>query len=198
MNILAFDCETTGLPNKRGSLEVQPHVIQLAASLYSSDRRPILEFSVLIQPPDGVHIPEQVEAIHGITTGAAFAFGVARKTALGLLRFAALRADRIIAHNAGFDMQLIGFEATREGVEHPIPARMVFCTCDAATPILNLPPTQKMIGAGLRGPKRARLDECHQHFFGEPLSGAHDALVDTRACARVYFHLLDTGHIAEQ
>ena len=30
-------------------------------------------------------------------------------------------------------------------------------------------------------------------FFGEEISGAHDALVDTRACARVYYHLLDNG-----
>jgi hypothetical protein len=37
----------------------------------------------------------------------------------------------------------------------------------------------------------ALLAECVKHFFGEDLAGAHDALVDVRACARVFFRLRD-------
>lgn len=198
MNILAFDTETTGLPSKRAvaTLESQPHVIQLAASLFSAeDRRPIFEFSVLVKPPKGVLIPEVTTAVHGITTQEAVAFGVEKKTALALLRHACLRADVVIAHNAEFDMKLISFEAERVEVGHPVPSSLVQCTCDLATPIVNLPPTERMLQFGRTGPKRAKLEECFQHFFGESLAGAHDALVDTRGCARVYFHLLDNGLI---
>jgi DNA polymerase III epsilon subunit-like protein len=35
-------------------------------------------------------------------------------------------------------------------------------------------------------------------FFNEEMSGAHDAMVDTRACMRVYFELIDRGNWSEQ
>jgi DNA polymerase-3 subunit epsilon len=60
---------------------------------------------------------------------------------------------------------------------------------EAAAPIVNLPPTERMLAAGFNKPKAPKLEECIHHFFGETLAGAHDALVDVRACARVYFHL---------
>jgi hypothetical protein len=31
--------------------------------------------------------------------------------------------------------------------------------------------------------------QCIQHFFGEKLDGAHDAMNDLAACKRVYLHL---------
>jgi DNA polymerase-3 subunit epsilon len=45
---------------------------------------------------------------------------------------------------------------------------------------------------GMMQPKPPKLEECIQHFFSEELPGAHDALIDARACARVYFHLKTT------
>ena len=41
--------------------------------------------------------------------------------------------------------------------------------------------------------KWPKLEECVRHFFGETLVGAHDALTDVRATARVFYHLVDTG-----
>jgi DNA polymerase-3 subunit epsilon len=46
-----------------------------------------------------------------------------------------------------------------------------------------------MLAAGFTRAKQAKLSECITHFFNEDLTGAHDALVDVRACARVFFHL---------
>ena len=59
----------------------------------------------------------------------------------------------------------------------------------SAAPIVNLPPTDRMRAAGRTGPKSPKLSECVQHFFSEEMIGAHDAMVDVRACARVFFHL---------
>ena len=64
-----------------------------------------------------------------------------------------------------------------------------FCTMKAALPIINLPPSEKMLAAGFNRPKQPRLSECIQHFFGQEMDGAHDAINDVRACARVYLHL---------
>lgn len=49
----------------------------------------------------------------------------------------------------------------------------------------------RMLAAGISKPKAPKLAECVKHFFGEDLAGAHDALVDVRACARVFFRLRD-------
>lgn len=197
MNILAFDTETTGVPNKKGSLDSQPHIVQLAATLYSSDRRPLYEFSTLVKLPENVAMPAGAQAVHGISAEESRIFGVEPRTAIAMLRFAAARADRVIAHNAQFDMQLLSFLQDRAGESAAINRKMLLCTCDAATPVVNLPPTSKMLAAGFTGPKRASLGECWKHFFNEELENAHDALVDTRGCARLYFHLLDNGHIKE-
>ena len=44
---LFFDTETSGLPNKRKlhDLDAQPHIMQLAFSLYDASRRPVFEVS---------------------------------------------------------------------------------------------------------------------------------------------------------
>ena len=51
--ICFFDCETSGLPNKRSPrLELQPHIMQLAISLYDNERRPVYEVSTLVALPE--------------------------------------------------------------------------------------------------------------------------------------------------
>ena len=47
-----------------------------------------------------------------------------------------------------------------------------------------------MIAANFHGPKMPKLEEAIWHFFQEKLEGAHDALVDAKACGRLYFHLV--------
>jgi DNA polymerase III subunit epsilon len=55
--------------------------------------------------------------------------------------------------------------------------------------LVNLPPTAKMVAAGFNKPKPPKLAEVILFLFGEELQGAHDAMVDVRATARVHFHL---------
>lgn len=200
MILLAYDTETTGLPWKGNPpLESQPHVLQLAISLYDDDARPIFEISTLIRPEDGetlsIH-PKALE-VHGITAEMCWDLGIRRRTAMALLAHAAQRATHSCAHNAQFDLELLGFTAKRENTVLPplLLSRQNICTCDTATPVLNIPPTEAMLRAGRTGPKRANLGECYRFFFGEDLVGAHDALVDTRACARVFFELRNRGAI---
>ena len=200
MILLAYDTETTGLPKKGPApIEAQPHVLQLALSLYDNDARPIFELSTLIRPEEGevLDIHPQALEVHGITAEMCWDLGIRRRTAMALLSHAAQRATHSCAHNASFDLQLLGFTAKREGATLPplLLSANNICTCDVATPVLNIPPTAAMLRAGRTGPKRANLGECYQFFFGEELVGAHDALVDTRACARVFFELRKRGAI---
>lgn len=191
--ILIFDTETSGLPHKTGGLDKQPHLMQLAVSLYDKERRPVFELSTLVALPEGVTCDEKAINTHGITPELSRKYGVSAKQAVALLKFAAARAEVIVAHNLQFDDKLVGFAATRAGNDvSPIFGIPTFCTMEACAPILKIPPTEAMIKWGHGDKfKSPSLSETYKFFFGENLEGAHDALIDTRACARVYFHLLD-------
>jgi DNA polymerase-3 subunit epsilon len=188
-NILFFDTETTGLhnPNLPPADPEQPYLVQLAAQLCSSAGAVISEFSVIVR--QNVEIPESAAKVHGITTERAHLYGINVRSALSLFVHFYSRARLLVAHNIAFDINILETELARyNGQPRPI-SKERFCTMNAAAPIVNLPPTARMLAAGFNKPKAPKLEECIQYFFGEKLEGAHDAMNDVRACARVYFHL---------
>ena len=186
--ILFFDTETTGLYSDRVPLDhpSQPHIVQIAMMLTDDAGSPISTLSMVVNPE--CPIPPGATAVHGISDDLARGVGISEKTAAGLFRHMSSRAKLIVAHNAKFDIGVMLSACAREGMRHrgDLPA---FCTMEAASPIVNLPPTERMLAAGFDKPKPPKLEECIAHFFGETLDGAHDALVDVQACARVFFHL---------
>ena len=200
--ILIYDTETTGLPDFKSpsDAEHQPHIVQFAAILVDPVTR-IERVSVdLIVKPDGWTIPDEVAAIHGITNEIAEACGVHELDVASIFFDLRRNAPLEVAHNIDFDrriMRIAGMRTgmTREDVEAS-EAGKVFCTMKAAQSIVNLPPTDRMLAAGFKGPKQPKLSECIKHFFDEELDGAHNALVDVRACARLYFHLIDLQEAA--
>jgi DNA polymerase-3 subunit epsilon len=190
---LVFDTETTGLPNNRKpAIEFQPYLVQLAFSLYDLDRRPVMELSTLVKLPEGVRIPKEASEVHHITDDMCLSAGIPLRSALALLNHAASLATTTIAHNAGYDLTIIKNSGFRTGYHVELPN--IFCTCDAMTDIVQCPPTERMIQFGHGDKfKRPNLNECTQFFFSEDVSGAHDAFVDTNACARIFFELMDRG-----
>lgn len=194
--ILFFDTETTGFPDKALPVthERQPHLVQVAALLTESDGTERAHFSLIIKPP--VKIPDAASAVHGISDELAERAGVVPLVGAQMWNRLARKATLWVAHNIGFDIFVMESALTRilpEEWRHNGYANVArFCTMAAATPILNLPPTERMVARGYNKPKAPKLSECISHFFGETLDGAHNAMVDVRACARVYFHLQRT------
>lgn len=191
--ICFYDSETTGLPSRGAPLNdpSQPHLVQIAAALYDGDGAELGAFCSLVDPgPSCTEIhPKALEA-HGITLERA-RLGIPSDDAVRMLRSFLSVATLRGGHNEPFDRKIMDIAATRAGVGalpefERVPGA---CTMLMATPILKIPPTSKMIAAGIRAFKSANLGECVQHFFGETLDGAHDAMVDVRASARVFFHL---------
>ena len=183
--ILFYDTEATGFPNTRAPHddERQPHIVQLAAILTEDDGTE--------RAPQGWEIPAEAAAVHGITTEMAARVGVSEAMAFACWNRLGFLAKTHVAHNIAFEylVMQIAEARLRPAIRSTTSKAARFCTMKAATPIVNLPPTAKMLAAGFNRPKSPQLGECVKHFFNEELAGAHDALVDVRACARVYFHL---------
>jgi DNA polymerase III subunit epsilon len=199
MIINVFDTETTGFVQDKqpDSSPNQAHMVQLAMVLFDTKARVCLKkISVIVKCP--VDVPEQVASIHGISTETKDRFGIQPKSAFGLFKHFCMRADRLVAHNKSFDLKVLrvlgyrveedcGFLDSKESV----------CTMEMSRAIVNMPATEKMLKSGLKGPKAPKLSEAYRYFYGEELIGAHDALIDTEACARIYMTLLDQGVIQE-
>lgn len=184
-----FDTETSGLANfgKSHIDESQPRLVQLAAILYTDGGQEIASLSTIIQP-NGFSIPKQASDVHGISTEMALQCGISLKTAIEVFAEFVDISTTVVAHNAQYDLLVIRKAVHDLGHTGDIfSTKVVHCTKDASTPILRI---KKTSGNGYKWPK---LSECYKYFFGLELEGAHDALVDTRACAKVYEALKAKG-----
>lgn len=191
--ILFFDTETTGFPHKSKPVDHpdQPHIVQLAAALTEDDGRVVSSFNFIIDPgvEHGVRIPSAAAAIHGIDEERCWRHGVHPIDALSMFDVMYTRADKMVGHNVDFDIEMMLTAFNRHKAEwgwfdRPVLDR--FCTMRQSTDICCIPSPRG-------GNKWPKLGEAYQHFFGEELTGAHDAMVDLMACKRVYFHLKSIG-----
>lgn len=185
--ILFFDTETTGKADFRSPPDAphQPRLVQFGAILLDEDWREVSSANLIIKP-DGFTIPTEASAVHGITTELANELGVDCSVARHIYRRWWACADLIVAHNIQFDLLIMDGELYRAsgGQKAWGGARDTFCTMRAMTPICKLP-----------GPyddyKWPKLQEAHKHCFGSEFDGAHDAMADVRACAKVYRWLME-------
>ena len=198
--ILFYDTETSGLPlwNEPNEDPRQPHLVQLAAILVDPETRQVLSTLDVIVRPDGWTIPDDVVAVHGITTEKAAALGVPESLALKMLLAMHERCELRVAHNEPFDMRMVLIAIKRllgddYGLADYWKEQPAACTQRLSTPILQIPATDRMRVAGRFHYKSANLSEAHRHFFGVDFDGAHSALADVQACMRVYFAIQDSA-----
>lgn len=183
--ILFYDTETTGFTRKGAPLEQQPHIVQLAAMLCEPTGRVVSSINFIVDPgvEKGVRIPEEAARIHGIDEETAWRHGVSTRYALMHFNLMLLRADIEACHNLAYDEEIVRIACERVGIiNHRAPEK--YCTMLESVPICKIPSPR----GGFKWPK---LEEAVQHFFGEKLEGAHDAMVDVNACKRVYFKLME-------
>lgn len=196
--ILLYDSETSGLPlwNEPSEDPRQPRIIQLCAELVDDDTREVYAGLHTLIKPDGWTVPDEITELTGITTEKCEAVGMpiaeALRAFLEMWKCCSLRAG----HNESFDMRMVRIEIKRDVKFFPEladewKAGQAYCTQAKATPILKLPPTEKMIKAGRKHFKSANLSEAYQFFTGKPLEGAHNSTVDVMALKAVYWGIKD-------
>lgn len=198
MRALFYDTETSGLPlfHEPSEDPRQPHIVQLAALVVDLDTRKVIHAIELIVRPNGWRIPAEVSAIHGITHEHARDVGIYEADAVLIFRALHAECDVRIGHNESFDARILRIAHKRyysDAEVHAWGGSPAQCTQQLATPILKLPPTDKMRAAGRNHYKSANLREAYQFFMGKPLEDAHSAMADARACMDVWFAINNGG-----
>ena len=200
MNLaLFYDTETTGLPDFKAPSEAahQPHIVQLAALLVDLDTRQTIQSMDVIVRPHGWTIPDEVAAVHGITTEHAADVGIPERLAVEMFMDLWNNRNRV-AHNEQFDARILRIALMRhqgnifnspsgKSVPDIWKEGRAECTARMATPICALPPTDKMKAVGRFHHKTPNLGEAYRHFTGNDLQNAHSAMADVLACRDVYF-----------
>lgn len=178
---------------------VQPHLVQLGALLADDDGRTVASADLIVKP-EGYVIPRSASDVHGITTEIAEKYGLPLLLVVGVFVNLRAKADKIVAHNLPFDERIMATAIHRTGrkVTLQVPTQRA-CTMEMAEPIMKIPATAKMVAAGYGDKfKKPNLTECYRYFFDEELEGAHSAIIDARACAKVYFQIVRTGERGEK
>ncbi|PVH24629.1 DNA polymerase III subunit alpha [Sphingobacterium corticibacter] len=185
---IIFDTETTGLP-KRWDAPITdtdnwPRCIQIAWQLHD-EMGNLVEHQDFLIRPDGFNIPYDAEKIHGISTELATEEGISIVDALQKFNDALGKAKFVVGQNVGFDINIMGSEFYRFGIDSPMATMPLLDTCTEVTAnLLKIPG-----GRGGRF-KLPNLTELHQYLFGVPFAEAHNATADVEATTRCFFELV--------
>ncbi|MCK4750839.1 MAG: 3'-5' exonuclease, partial [Bacteroidales bacterium] len=184
---LIFDTENTGLPLRDNvpvsEVDNWPRVVQVAWQLHDETGE-IMEHHNLLIIPDGFEIPYSAEKVHKISTEKARKHGVPLEEALQRFNESVEKASCLVGHNIRFDMNALGAEFIRAGVESRFLEVKQVCTMWSSTDHLKLPGGR---GGKFKPPK---LMELYESLFEEQFQGAHNASADVEATARCFFELL--------
>ncbi len=185
---LIFDTETTGLPKSWNAPITDtnnwPRAIQIAWQLHD-ELGNVIEHNDFLIKPDGFNIPYDAERIHGISTDLAIEQGIELSEGLQLFNEALDKTKFVVGQNVGFDVNIMGCELHRLGVESKLAQLPVLDTCTEHTAKLCQIP-------GGRGGKfkLPTLTELHNHLFGTGFGEAHNATADVEATTRCFLELI--------
>ena len=193
---LIFDTETTGLPKSWAAPITDtnnwPRCIQIAWQLHD-EMGNLVEHQDYLINPEGFNIPYDAERIHGISTELAQQQGIQLKEMLEKFNIALSKAKYIVGQNVGFDINIMGCEFHRMGINSPMSQMPILDTCTEVTAsLLKLPG-----GRGGRF-KLPTLTELHQYLFNQPFAEAHNATADVEATTRCFFELIRNETFTKQ
>ncbi len=185
---LIFDTETTGLP-KRWDAPITdtdnwPRCVQIAWQLHDELGNLVEQKDFLVRP-EGFNVPYEAEQIHGISTALAEQEGESLENVLHAFQNALERTKFVVGQNVGFDVNIMGCEFHRKGIENSLEELPVLDTCTEHTAELCKIP-------GGRGGKfkLPTLTELHEFLFGETFAEAHNATADVEATTRCFLELV--------
>ena len=193
MNVI-FDTETTGIPPKGAQWELHyhafPFIVQL--SWKRSDQDHVNDYII----NNGVQIPAEAIAVHGITQEMADKSEHDFLTIAEIFISDCMEAEELIAHNGYFDISI--FKANihrftkntyyRNKVNQALHKDKRVDTMMKTINFCNIPFSNG------RGKKWPKLEELYFKLFNETFN-AHNAKDDVLATERCYLELVKQGII---
>ena len=193
---LIFDTETTGLPkNFKAPItdtDNWPRVVQLAWQLHDENGK-IIKHNASLVKPDGYTIPYDSEKVHGISTALAESDGKPLDEVIAAFLYDLKQATFIVGHNLNFDINVLGCEFIRLGMDSTLDSLPVLDTCTEESAAL----VQLSGGKGGKF-KLPTLSELYFFLFKESFVEAHNATADVEATTRCFFELIRRAHFSEE
>lgn len=175
MLILVFDTETTGLPRDRKcsikDTHLWPHIIQFSWVIYDDEKKEVIEEYDQIIKLNGIVIPEESIAIHGITNEISQSRGIDILEALYAFKNGMRKCGRIVGHNLSFDKKMIMVETIRN--------KIFFKFCQDEYCTMKKSCKDKFL----------KLGELHNNLFGFIPENLHNSKQDVNVCLKCYIEL---------
>lgn len=191
-DVLCFDCETTGVPDKGMKWDVDflqfPRPVTMAWAFGDTERHEIIR-------PQGWDIPTETVAIHGITTEQADKEGKPFVEVVTEFLDDAEKCPLICAHNIYFDTSII--KAAIMALCPELSERAESALFKGKR-IDTMYKTIKFVGAKYpngRPGKYPKLEELFAKLFDGATFPAHNALEDVRALRKCLPPLVEMGII---
>ena len=188
--VLFIDTETSGLPKKWdqpfSNNANWPYAVQVSWLVYTKEGDYVKEENHFVGNDD-FSITNDATRIHGISKSYLQENGIDRKDIYKLLaNDVAHYQPLVVGHYIKLDMQVIGADCYRLGVEHPLVNQLCFCTM-MVTSKSSINPY----------PSCLNLPALYSTLFKTELPNHHNALDDARATAECFFKLLNRECITE-
>lgn len=187
--VLVIDTETTGLPPRYVDITntdkwKKCRIVQIAWELLDLNGN-IISSECYIIKPDGFEVPIVASNIHGITTEIANEKGIDIDIVFNRLdTIINGNIKTIVAHNMQFDDAVIQSEMYRYSKNNE-----KLKILHDKWKFMNKECTMLM-GCTKPGQKWPKLIELYKTCFNkEPVGNLHQADMDVRVCAEIYFHL---------
>lgn len=191
-DVLFFDTETTGIPDRAAKWDVDfmqyPHVVQLAWMHGCKVENHIIR-------PDGWEIPDNTVEVHGITTEYALEHGEPFASVVDMFIQDCHDAGLICGHSIHFDTSIIKANILRELGREYYDANDVENALYKGKRIDTMRPTMKWVDARMANGrvKFPNLSELYSRCFPGESFPAHDALEDVKAVAKCLPVILELG-----
>ena len=189
--LLFIDIEASGLPKKWNAPYGQSHhwpcTLQVAWVIFKEDGTEVKSENHYIEN-DGVKIRKSALKIHGITRQYLSKEGESKQQVLRMLADDLQQySPLVIGHFIEFDYHVLSADYYRCGLPNPFSNAPLFCTMLATKGYL--PESKRTF---------LKLFDIYNLLFNETLHHQHNAFVDARATAEVFFELKNRGHITDE
>lgn len=170
MTTIVFDTETTGLPKASSApIDTQPYITEYCGYKLDDDGNLIDKLSFLVKVP--IPVSSFITNLTGIDDELLADEKPFIEVVDDLKKFC-LGAERWVAHNIEFDINMLTIELRRLGMARRFPWPCEhFCT---------------MVFQG----RKRKLGVLYQHLFGESFADAHRAEPDVIALTRCYLEMI--------